>query len=238
MTVMSVTAEHISPVRANATAATSIAFILALTAIIAFYANQQTALMAARMEAAAGEAMVDPRDKPYQHARQAREKIISERFEQAVVMLHAKKYEYAVTALHRVLELNPRLPEAHVNMGFALIGLKRFKEAQSFFESATNLRPYQRNAYWGLAVALENLGDLHAALGAMRTYIHLSPPDDAYVRKARAALWEWQDRLKRGPRPKQEARWLAERGKAWQDRNNAEVDLPEPEKLIDLFPGK
>jgi len=235
---MTVTADHINPVRANAMAATSIAFILVLTAIIASYMSQQSALMVARMEAAAGEPMVDPRDKPLQHARQAREKIISERFEQAVVMLHAKKYEYAVTALHRVLELNPRLPEAHVNMGFALIGLQRYKEARSFFESAIDLRPYQRNAYWGLAVALENLGDLHGALGAMRSYIHLSPPDDAYVRKARAALWEWQDRLKKGPRPEQEARWLAERGKAWQDRNNAEVDLPEPEKLIDLFPGK
>jgi len=26
----------------------------------------------------------------------------------------------------------------------------------------------------------------------MRTFVHLSPAGDPYVRKARAALWEWQ----------------------------------------------
>ena len=31
------------------------------------------------------------------------------RFQQAVVMLHAGEYEHAVTALHRVLELSPRM---------------------------------------------------------------------------------------------------------------------------------
>lgn len=42
------------------------------------------------------------------------------------------------------------------------------------------------------AVELEAQGDIGGALGAMRTFVHLSPPDDPYVRKARAALWEWQ----------------------------------------------
>ena len=34
------------------------------------------------------------------------------RFRQAVVMLHAKQYEHAATALHRVLAIAPALPEA------------------------------------------------------------------------------------------------------------------------------
>ena len=77
------------------------------------------------------------------------------RFEQAVVMLHAKEYEHAMTALNRVIELAPRLTEAYVNMGFALLGLKRYRDAHDFFMTATNINSYQANAYWGLAVALE-----------------------------------------------------------------------------------
>lgn len=143
----------------------------------------------------------DPRLEPVRHAQRARETEIGQRFQQAVAMLHAKQYEHAAVALHRVLELAPALPEAHVNMGFALVGLERYGAARDFFISATELRPMQVNAYYGLAIALENLGDLLGAMGAMRTYLHLARPDDPYRRKAEAALWEWQAALDAG-RPK------------------------------------
>jgi predicted Zn-dependent protease len=123
---------------------------------------------------------------------QARSEEVRVRFEQAVVMLHARQYEHAATALHRVIELDPELPEAHVNMGYAMLGLERYKAAADFFAEATERQPGQANAYYGLAVALEAQGDVDAALGAMRTFVHLSPPEDPFVRKARAALWEWQ----------------------------------------------
>jgi tetratricopeptide (TPR) repeat protein len=125
---------------------------------------------------------------------------LRERFEQAALMLHAKQYEHAVTALHRVLELAPRLPEAHVNMGFALLGLKRHAAARDFFESATVLRPEQANAYYGAALAHEALGDADLAIGAMRSYLHRArDADEAHLRRARAALWEWESSGKRFP---------------------------------------
>jgi hypothetical protein len=46
-----------------------------------------------------------------------------------------------------------------------------------------------------MAVALEGMGDLEGAVGAMRTFVHLSRKDDPFIPKARAALWEWQERL-------------------------------------------
>ena len=116
---------------------------------------------------------------------------IHQRFQQGVVMLHAKQHEHAMTAFHRVLELDPALPEAHINMGFALIGLERYSAARDFFESALALRKEQLNAYYGLAVALDGLRDRPGAIGAMRTFVHLSRPDEPYLRKAQAALWEW-----------------------------------------------
>ena len=140
-----------------------------------------------------------------QATNQAREEI-QRRFQQGVVMLHAKRHEYAMTAFHRVLELDPAMPEAHVNMGFALIGLQRYGAARDFFESAIALRKQQVNAYYGLAVALDELHDRPGAIGAMRTYVHLSKSDDPYRRKAQAALWEWEAARDKGGAPTGRAR--------------------------------
>ena len=134
----------------------------------------------------------NPNSAPLTHQVQAKAIEVDRRFNEATVMLHAKQFEHALTALHRVLELAPQMPEAHVNMGYAMLGLQRFPAARDFFSGAIELRPAQVNAYYGLALALDALNDRAGALGAMRTYVHLAKPDDAFVRKARAALWEWQ----------------------------------------------
>ena len=131
------------------------------------------------------------------HQQQMKDAEVKQRFEQAVVMLHAKQYDHAVTALHRVLELAPKMAEAHVNMGFALLGQQRGDAARSFFLSAIELRAQQANAYYGLAMAEEMRSDYAAALGGMRTYLHLSKGDEPYRNKARAAIWEWEEKLGR-----------------------------------------
>ena len=129
------------------------------------------------------------------HAARQRQAEIRTRFDQGVVMLHARKYEHAITAFHRVLELEPRMPEAHVNMGFALLGEQRFEAARDFFSSATELRRDQLNAYYGLALALKGLDDLPGAVGAMRAYLHRARDDDAFRPKAQAALAQWEASL-------------------------------------------
>jgi len=128
--------------------------------------------------------------------------LLQQRFEQAVALLHAKQYDYAITALNQVIELQPKLPEAYVNVGFAYLGLEDWGSASLAFTKASDLRPDQANAYYGLALAMEGLEDYEGALGAMRTYIHLSTPQDPFLAKARSALWEWEELLGRveGPR--------------------------------------
>ena len=142
----------------------------------------------------------DPRREPAAHASVARQAEVKRRFDEAVVMLHAKRFDHAATALHRVLELEPRLPEAHANMGYAMLGLGKPKAARDFFDSATELNPRQANAYHGLALAYEALGDLRLALSAMRSYVHLAGPDEnpRHLARARAALWEWEAQLSAG----------------------------------------
>ena len=120
---------------------------------------------------------------------------LAQSFQQAVVALREKRFAQAEQALQDVLRRAPRLPEAHVNMGFAQLGLNRAKSAADYFTAAIELRAVQVNAYYGLAVALERGGDLRAALGAMRSYVHLTRADDPYLRKARAALWEWETQI-------------------------------------------
>lgn len=118
---------------------------------------------------------------------------LPQRFEQAVLMLHAKQYVQAATAWQRVLVLAPELPEANVNLGYALLGLQRHREALVHFERAISLRPAQANAYYGMAMAWEAAGDRALAIGAMRSYLHLARHESAaHLSRARAALWEWQ----------------------------------------------
>lgn len=115
------------------------------------------------------------------------------RFEQGVTMLHARQFEFALAAFHEVLSLAPALPEAHVNMGFTLLGLEQWKAASDFFSSAIDLRRDQLNAYYGLALALGSLGDTPGAIGAMQSYLHRSPATDPYRSAGETALAQWRN---------------------------------------------
>jgi tetratricopeptide (TPR) repeat protein len=117
--------------------------------------------------------------------------MLAKHFQAAVRALQYGRYERALGALHQVLQLAPNLPEAHVNMGFTLLALERGQAAIDFFSTAIQLKPSQVNAYYGLALAHEAINDLPAALGAMRSYVHLTQADDPRLPKARAAIWEW-----------------------------------------------
>ena len=125
-------------------------------------------------------------DDPVQHA-----------FGHGVTLLQQGDHAAAAEVFHGLVAERPDLPEAHVNLGFALLGAGRAEAARIAFHNAIDLRPTQVNAYWGLAVTLEALGDLPGAMGAMRSYVHLTDADDPHVRRARSALWEWEEALAR-----------------------------------------
>lgn len=129
------------------------------------------------------------------HAKQKIGEEINARFQQGVLMLHAKQFDHALTAFHRVLQLNPKMPEAHVNMGFALLGLKKPKEARDFFAGALALRPEQVNAYYGVALAAHEMGERQDAMHAMYHYISLSDAADPYRAKAEDLLETWRKDL-------------------------------------------
>lgn len=125
--------------------------------------------------------------------------LLQQRFDQAASLLHAGQFEYAITALDQVLKIQPRMPEAYVNLGYAYLGLQEYQTSANAFSKAIDLRPNQVNAYYGLAEALEGMQDYEGALGAMRSYIHLSPPNDPFLAKAKSAIWELETKLGRDP---------------------------------------
>lgn len=130
------------------------------------------------------------------HAPPAPQDELRRHFDAAVLLLHARRFEEAEVLLRRTAELAPTLPEAHTNLGFALLGRGQPAQARAAFEQALALRAGQANAYYGLALAHESLGDLELALGAMRSYLHLGRGEsEEHLRRARAALWEWEEAL-------------------------------------------
>ena len=115
----------------------------------------------------------------------------------AVRHMQQGEYEAALKRWHQILLRDAGIPEVKVNMGFTLYELGQFAAARDFFVSAMEQNPFQANAYYGLALVSEKVGDLAGAMGAMRSYIHLAGPaeDERFIRRARSALWEWEAKL-------------------------------------------
>jgi predicted Zn-dependent protease len=113
-------------------------------------------------------------------------------FQQGVAMLQAGQHDFAITAFHEVLAVYPALPEAHVNMGYALLGAGEPGAAADFFNTATDLRPSLHNAYYGLALAERENGNDRAALAAMQAYTHLAAEDERHLPQAQEIIWELQ----------------------------------------------
>jgi tetratricopeptide (TPR) repeat protein len=124
-------------------------------------------------------------------------------FAAAVRQMQQRQYQQALNLWHRALLIAPDIPEIKVNMGFSLYELGEYATARDFFINAMEQNKYQANAYYGLAITSEKMGDLEGALGAMRSYIHLAADrqDKKFVRLARSALWEWEAQLGESSKP-------------------------------------
>ena len=73
-------------------------------------------------------------------------------------------YSRAIADFDAALGLNPTLAEAYVNRGVALIRLNDFQAARTALDRGLELNPEDpAKAYYGRAIANEELGDLRAA---------------------------------------------------------------------------
>lgn len=124
-----------------------------------------------------------------------RQRELSARFQQGVAMLQLGEYEHAVTAFHRVLVIAPGLPEAHLNMGFALYELKDYQGAQRFFEGAKALAPDFHNVEYGLAVSLFAQDKTVEAVHHMARYLGKLKKDDPFREVAEGKMKKMESAL-------------------------------------------
>jgi thiol-disulfide isomerase/thioredoxin len=125
----------------------------------------------------------------------------SEAFAAGIAFLRLGDAHSAVQAFETARKANPHAPEVYANLGFAYLELNQPAASRTVFERASAIAPMQANVYFGLAEALDALGDTEGAMGAMRTYLHLAPGDDPFRRRAMSALWEWETRDAAAPAP-------------------------------------
>jgi Flp pilus assembly protein TadD len=135
---------------------------------------------------------------------------------------------YAFTGLHqddnaraeyeKAAELDPKLAEAHLNLGILLLE-KDPAAAATSLRKAVELLPSQSRPRFLLGVASERSGDLHAAAEAFASAVALDPNDaeaqlhlaqaDLQLKKAADAEKKFRELLARDPKSSQALRGLA-----------------------------
>ena len=100
----------------------------------------------------------------------------------------------AIDMERRALALDPGLPEAHVWLGSALLGLRRTDEAIAAVQQAIRLDPDNGQAHQGLARAYwVGKGDFAAAIPAFERSIELNPEAGySYLQLGLLLAWEGQ----------------------------------------------
>lgn len=155
-------------------------------AIIAYLKATQSSLATVSIQTPVSDAVVENSSDPHLI-------MIQTAFDQGVMMLHAKEYELAITAFHKVIGLAPEMPEAYNNIGYALLGMQAYQPAQDFFNSALELDQNLVSAYFGLAITYAEQKNYPLAIGAMETYRHRTDDDDPYLQQAYDHLQAWRD---------------------------------------------
>lgn len=126
---------------------------------------------------------------------------VRRQLKEASDLIRAKRYDDALRQLNAAREQIKDVPQSYLVLGRALEGKGDYSTARDFYNAALDRDPTLPDAYWGFATSSESLGDLPAALGAMRSYLHTEPDADPYRRRiarARSAIWEWESNLGRG----------------------------------------
>jgi tetratricopeptide (TPR) repeat protein len=96
-------------------------------------------------------------------------------FEQGSELEYDDAPEEAMAAYRRALELDARLPDAHLNLGRLLHERGETAEAESHYRQALAVRPGDATAAFNLGVALQDLGRLRDAARAYETALGSEP---------------------------------------------------------------
>jgi tetratricopeptide (TPR) repeat protein len=93
-----------------------------------------------------------------------------------ILEMSRERYQAAESNFHSSLSYMPKLPEAHVDLGATLIGMKRYREGVAETELGLSLKSHEpERGYYNLGIAYERLGDLQKAYESYRQASMLAP---------------------------------------------------------------
>jgi tetratricopeptide (TPR) repeat protein len=111
-----------------------------------------------------------------------------------ILEMSRERYKNARGNFKEALNLIPKLPEAHVDMGSALINLQDFAEGAKETELGLQLGSHEpERGYYNLGIGYEELGDLQKAYENFRHASELAPDwQDPQKQMARFTLKQVQ----------------------------------------------
>jgi TolA-binding protein len=98
-------------------------------------------------------------------------------YNQGVDLMHAKKFAAARVKFEQAIQANPRLAEAHKNLGFTLSqqGPQNYSKALEHYNKAIQLKPKMAEAYEYRAKLLSRMGRKADAAKDLATLKKLNP---------------------------------------------------------------
>lgn len=113
-------------------------------------------------------------------------------------LIGLRRYDDAITAFDKAIELKPDYAKAYNNKGIALKNIRKLNEAINAYDKAIELRPDLVQAYNNKGIALRILGKYDEAIKTYDEAIGLRPDDPyAYVSKGAAltSLGKYQEAI-------------------------------------------
>lgn len=128
------------------------------------------------------------------------------------------RYQEAIAAFKKAIQLNPSSASAYNNLGFALFRVGEYEEARKQYQMSIKLDPYYFKAYSNLGGLLGDMGEYEEAVRVLNTAIRINPDYfPAYgniaivysrMGKPKEVIPFFQDYLKRNPEDYQRVQQL------------------------------
>jgi tetratricopeptide (TPR) repeat protein/tRNA A-37 threonylcarbamoyl transferase component Bud32 len=99
----------------------------------------------------------------------------TELYKQGETLLELKRYEDALVAYNRAVELRPKYADAWKSKGNTLVALKRYEEARNAYDKAIQIQPEYWEAWIGRGNALDSLQQYKEAINAFDAAIKSKP---------------------------------------------------------------
>ena len=125
---------------------------------------------------------------------------IANMLHESLVDIEEDRYEAAIPKLQHVIEREPETSSAYLELGRALVHLKKYEEAMPVLKQAVEKMPTSGMPHYELGIALVKTGQWEAALPEFQTAVK-SMPKSAQMHFYLAAVFA---RLKRVPEAAQE----------------------------------